>query len=184
QTDKGFVIDVNPDGPVDHDVPVLRVMTPQGKLRAVVFGYACHNTTLSFYKLCGDYAGFAQAELEKKHPGATALFWIGCGGDANPHPRRQLEFREKHGRAPEKAGERVLAGKMTPVQGTFAARYALVELPFDKLPTKDKFTADLLSKQHAVRKRAERFLKILEDGGKIDDHYRFYPVQVWRLGNE
>ncbi|MCH5372568.1 MAG: hypothetical protein JJ992_01225, partial [Planctomycetes bacterium] len=30
-----------PDGPVDHDVPVLRVETPDGRLRALVFGYAC-----------------------------------------------------------------------------------------------------------------------------------------------
>ena len=34
-----------PTGPVDHDVPVLRVSDAQGKLVAVLFGYACHNTT-------------------------------------------------------------------------------------------------------------------------------------------
>jgi len=33
-------------GPVDHDVPVLAVRGPGGNLRAVVVGYACHNTTL------------------------------------------------------------------------------------------------------------------------------------------
>ena len=37
----------NPDGPVDHDLPVLRVESSEGKLRALVFGYACHNTTLA-----------------------------------------------------------------------------------------------------------------------------------------
>ena len=50
----------NPDGPTDHDVPVLKVERPDGKLAAVMFGYACHNTTLGFQKFCGDYAGFAQ----------------------------------------------------------------------------------------------------------------------------
>ena len=50
-----------PMGPVDHDVPVLLVTTPDGKTtRAILFGYACHNTTLDFYQFCGDYAGFAQ----------------------------------------------------------------------------------------------------------------------------
>jgi hypothetical protein len=183
-TPKGIINGTNPEGPVDHDVPVLRVTTPSGKLRAVVFGYACHNTTLQFYKWCGDYAGFAQAELEKKHPGATALFWIGCGGDANPLPRGKLELCEKYGRELANAVEAVFAGKMTPIEGNFAARYGLVELPLDKLPTREQFTADLLSKQFAVRKRAARFLKVLEDGGQIDDHYRSYPVQIWRLGQQ
>ena len=34
-------------GPVDHDVPVLRVLGADGKLRAVVFTYACHATVLN-----------------------------------------------------------------------------------------------------------------------------------------
>jgi hypothetical protein len=57
--EKTFRNSPNPEGPVDHDVPVLRVTDPEGKLRAVLFGYACHNTTLPFYQWCGDYAGFA-----------------------------------------------------------------------------------------------------------------------------
>ena len=37
-------------GPVDHDVPVLAVRAKDGKLRAVLFGYACHATVLSGYQ--------------------------------------------------------------------------------------------------------------------------------------
>ena len=94
-------IGVNPDGPVDHDVPVLKVTAPDGSLRAVLFGYACHNTTLGadVYQIDGDYAGHAQAELERAHPGATALFLMLCGGDQNPHPRGTLELAREHGRA-------------------------------------------------------------------------------------
>ncbi|HLB74773.1 MAG TPA: neutral/alkaline non-lysosomal ceramidase N-terminal domain-containing protein, partial [Sedimentisphaerales bacterium] len=58
KVEKGYQIQPNPDGPVDHDVPVLRIDGPDGNLRAVLFGYACHCTTLDFYKFCGDYAGF------------------------------------------------------------------------------------------------------------------------------
>jgi hypothetical protein len=183
-TANGIINGFNPKGPVDHDVPVLRVETPDGKLRAVVFGYACHNTTMQFFQWCGDYAGFAQAYLEEKHPGATALFWIGCGADANPLPRSKIELCQKYGRELADAVEAVLAEKMTPVTGTCAARYATISLPFDELPPRDKWTADLLSKQFTARKRAERLLKVLDGGGKIDDHYPYYPVQVWRLGNE
>lgn len=183
-TPKGVINGTNPKGPVDHDVPVLRVETPEGKLRAVAFGYACHNTTLGFYQWCGDYAGFAQAYLEEAHPGAVALFWTGCGADANPLPRRTVELCQKYGRELADAVTTVVKEKMTPVQGEFAARYAEIALPFDTLPDKAKLSADLLSKQFAVRMRAARFLKDLEAGKKIDDHYRHYPVQVWRLGND
>src|SRR2546430_6402248 len=34
---------LNRAGPSDYDVPVLRITAPDGKLRAVLFGYACHN---------------------------------------------------------------------------------------------------------------------------------------------
>ena len=76
----------NPDRPVDHDVPVLRVVGSDGNLKAVLFGYACHNTVTGFYTINGDYAGYAQA-LEQAHPGAVALFLMGAGGDQNPYPR-------------------------------------------------------------------------------------------------
>jgi hypothetical protein len=65
-------------GPVDHSVPVLAAYQSDGKLRAVLFGYTCHNTTTNaLHEWCADYAGFAQAALEKSHPDATALFFIG-----------------------------------------------------------------------------------------------------------
>jgi hypothetical protein len=183
-TPKGLINGRNPGGPVDHDVPVLKVETPDGKLRAVVFGYACHNTTLSFYNWCGDYAGFAQAYLEEKHPGATALFWIGCGGDANPLPRGTVEHAQKYGRELTEAVEGVLADKnVKPVTGTWAVRYAEIPLPLGELPSKDQLAADLLSKNLALKNRAARLLKSLENGGKLADHYPHYPVQVWRLGD-
>lgn len=98
----------NPDGPVDHNVPVLRVTDPAGKLRAVMFGYACHNTTLPFYQWCGDYAGYAQEYLEAEHPDAIALFVEGCGGDQNPYPRGKIELAQFHGRALATSEERVV----------------------------------------------------------------------------
>src|SRR5439155_3646460 len=95
-------------GPVDHAVPVLAVFLPDGKLKAVLFGYACHNTVMSFYQWSGDYAGFAQMALEKSHPEATAMFFMGCGGDQNPLPRRQLALAERYGNMLAAAVEEVL----------------------------------------------------------------------------
>ena len=77
-------------GPADHDVPVLAAHDAKGKLKGVIFGYACHATVLSYQKWCGDYPGFAAMELEKAHPGAVAMFVAGCGADQNPLPRRSV----------------------------------------------------------------------------------------------
>ncbi|HEV3145346.1 MAG TPA: neutral/alkaline non-lysosomal ceramidase N-terminal domain-containing protein [Gemmataceae bacterium] len=183
-TPNGVINGSNPGGPVDHDVPILRVTTPEGKLRAVVFGYACHNTTLQFYEWCGDYAGFAQLDIQQKHPEATALFFMGCGADANPLPRSTVELCKKYGRELAGAVEDVLkADKLIPIQGKLTAKYAEIELPFNSVPAREQWAADLLSKNFALRTRASRYLKLLDDGGKIDDHYRHYPVQVWKLGD-
>ncbi|MEP6597131.1 MAG: neutral/alkaline non-lysosomal ceramidase N-terminal domain-containing protein, partial [Ginsengibacter sp.] len=59
-------------GPNDYAVPVISVIDSSGKIMAIAFGYACHNSILGDYKWSGDYAGFAQLELQKLYPGATA----------------------------------------------------------------------------------------------------------------
>jgi hypothetical protein len=180
----GITNGANPSGPVDRHVPVLRVATPEGRLRAVVFGYACHNTTLSFYRWCGDYAGFAQGQLEEKHPGALALFWTGCGGDANPFPRGTVELCQKHGQELADAVDLVLRGAMTPLAGALETRYSLVDLALGKMPTQESLKADLQSPYFAYRARAKRLLKALEAKGTILDHYPDYPVQVWKVGDD
>src|SRR5262245_29322237 len=62
-------------GPVDHDLPVLRVADADGKLRALLVNYACHCTTLGgeWNKLHGDWAGCAQELLERANPGTVAM---------------------------------------------------------------------------------------------------------------
>ena len=98
---QGVQIGVNPQGPTDPQVPVIRVSRPDGSVLAVVFGYACHNTTLVSDNLAisGDYAGKAQMEIEKQLQDSTAMFFMLCGGDQNPNPRGRPEFVEEHGGA-------------------------------------------------------------------------------------
>jgi len=183
-TKKGVINGINPAGPVDHDVPVMRVEDDKGKLKAVIFGYACHNTTMQFYEWCGDYAGFAQIEIEKKHQGALALFWIGTGADANPLPRSKIELCEKYGKELAGTVEDVIASPMKPLTARLSTKYKEITLSFDKIPGKEKWLADSLSKSIAERNRALKMLKALEDGGKIPEEYRHYPVQVWKFGPE
>jgi len=133
-TASGYRNHPNPEGPVDHAVPVLRVASPQGELRAVLFGYACHNTTMGFLQWLGDYAGYAQEYFQQDHPGVTALFLMGCGADQNPYPRSALEYAQRHGRALATAVEAALEVNQTtllhqrPVRGPLRSALEPVDL--------------------------------------------------------
>lgn len=168
-------------GPVDHDVPVLAVRSADGALRAVVFGYACHNTVLSDYVFNGDWAGFAQEAIEKSHPGATAMFVQDCGADANPLPRRTVDLAMKYGQIMAAAVDEALLGKMRPQSGPVKAAYALVDVPFQKPPSRAEFEARLKDKNEAVQRHARYMLSILDRDGKLPERYP-YPIQVWQFG--
>jgi len=182
---QGYRISANPDGPVDHDVPVLRVSGPDGALRALVFGYACHCTTLSFYQFCGDYAGFAQEYLEQAHPGTTALFVAGCGADQNPYPRHgdgALEFCRQHGRALANAVEAALLGPPRPVGGPLRTAWEEITLEFAEPPSREALEQQAKSKDKYDRAHAEFLLQELDRNGAITTTYP-YPVQMVRFGD-
>ncbi|MFW6125253.1 MAG: neutral/alkaline non-lysosomal ceramidase N-terminal domain-containing protein [Pirellulales bacterium] len=183
-TERGVLNRPNPDGPVDHDVPVLAVEAPDGKLRAVLFGYACHNTTLSFYQFCGDYAGYAQQFVEEAHPGTTALFLAGCGGDQNPQPRRTLELAKQHGRALANAVEAaLLAPAVRPITGPLRAALEEVTLHFAAAPAREELLEWRDSDDRIARRRGELLLEELEANGSLRTTYP-YPVQVVQFGDE
>lgn len=170
-------------GPVDHDVPVLTVTRPDGKLAAVLFGYACHPTTLSFTKVCGDYPGFAQLEIEKNHPGVTAMFVNTCGGDQNPLPRRKVELCEKYGHLLAVAVEAVLKQPLKTVTPRLKTAFTYVDLPYLKVVTREDLEADTKSKNAIKQRWAKRLLKKLDEGEKFPSAYP-YPLHAWRLGTE
>jgi hypothetical protein len=169
-------------GPVDHDAPVLCVRDKAGKVKAVVFGYACHATVLSFYQYSGDYPGYAQLALEKAHPSAVALFWAACGADQNPLPRRSVELAEKYGQQLARGVEDVLAEPMSPITGRLSAAYTEVDLPFADLPTRDKLVEDSTNKDRFVAARAKELLRQIKEKGSLAGSYP-YPVQAWQLGD-
>lgn len=179
-TDQGVVIGVNPNGPVDHRVPVLRVTDLKGKVRAILFGYSCHNTTLTaeFYKLSGDYAGFAQAEVEKQFPDSVALFVQLCGGDQNPNPRSKLELAEQHGNALGTEVARVAKTKMQPVTGAVKAAYQTIALPFAP-HTREQYERDLKDSNKYKVMRAEMMLKQYDERREVRQLQ--YPVQAVRF---
>ena len=168
-------------GPFDHAVPVLAVRT-NGKLTAVVFGYACHCTVLSTFDWSGDYAGFAQLELEEKHPGCVALFWAGCGGDQNPLPRRKVEHAKQYGRDLAAAVDDVLKSDMHAVSPGLGTSHAEIPLEFGEMPSRGAVAADAESSNKYVAARAKAILAQLDAGETLPTTYP-YPVTLWNLGN-
>lgn len=182
-TPRGYQNSPNPEGPVDQDVPVLRVAGEDGKLRAVVFGYACHNTSLGLYKWNADYAGYAQEYVQSEHPGAVALFMMGCGGDQNPYPRKTVELSQQHGRALANAVETALSVAPREVKGPLRAAYGEVDLDYDAIPTREEYRQRLDSKNKVEANHARRFLDRLEKGETLPTSYPC-PVQVVRMGDD
>lgn len=170
-------------GVVDHTVPVLTARGEDGGLLAVLFGYACHPTTMSFNQWMGDYPGFAQIEVEAKHPGATALFFNACGADANPIPRRKLELCAKYGHMLAEGVEEVLAGPLRPVSAGLRSAFEWVDLPYDELVTKETLLPVAHGSSELHARWAKRLIAQIDAGVVFPTSYP-YPVQAWRLGSE
>ena len=174
-------IGLNPSGPVDHSVPVLRIAKSDGSMKAVLFGYACHNTTMTgeHYVVSGDYAGQAQIDVEQTHPGTTAMFLMLCGGDQNPNPRGQIEHVKQHGGALAQEVSRVLNGKLDNVKGTLRTALQLKELPLSP-HTRETFEKMQSDKDVYKQRLAKEMLRAYDERRPI--RTVTYPVQVLRLG--
>ncbi|MBS1633072.1 MAG: neutral/alkaline non-lysosomal ceramidase N-terminal domain-containing protein, partial [Bacteroidetes bacterium] len=180
------------EGPNDFSVPVIKVVDENNKINAILFGYACHNTTLHAYSWSGDYAGYAQIDLEKEYPGATAIFFQGAGGDQNPLPRDRVALAKQYG------GELALAVKtviedtekvMKPLISKAATGYTEFNLGLSKEPpTREELIRiinDTTSSRMAAYEiiRAQKRLKTYEEVGKLRDTFP-YPIMVWKLGDQ
>jgi neutral ceramidase len=175
--------DHNTNGSTDHDVPVLKVTATSGELLGVLFGYACHNTTIvdDNYLFNGDYAGFAQIEIEKNNPGAVALFLMGCGGDQNPDPRGTVALAKKYGAELADAVQKVMSGTMKPVNAPIHTSYESTDLKF--LPFNlALYEKDATGTNKFFQRRAKLMLEAYNKGWDVSTFH--YPVQAVRFGND
>ncbi|MDD4109101.1 MAG: neutral/alkaline non-lysosomal ceramidase N-terminal domain-containing protein [Prolixibacteraceae bacterium] len=171
------------NGPNDYAVPVIKVEDANGGILAVAFGYACHPTVLSFYNWSGDYPGFAQLELEKLHPGTTAMFFQGGGADMNPLPRRTVALATQYGRELAAAVDRVLNEEMKELSPRLITAYDEVDLSLSGLPDA-KTLKKLTETTGGYQKRwASRMLDKLNRGESLIKSYP-YPVQLWQIGDQ
>ncbi len=170
-------------GPNDYAVPVIKVLNAKGDLKAVAFGYSCHPTVLDLYQWSGDYAGFAQLEVEKAYPGATALFFQSAGADQNALPRHSIPLARQYGRELASAVERVLDEPMRSLPARLATAYTEVDLALAKPPTEADLLAVAKGEVPYQKRWAERMLAKLRRGEPFLKVYP-YPVQVWQLGDQ
>ncbi|WZO99699.1 c-type cytochrome [Isosphaeraceae bacterium EP7] len=173
-------------GPVDHSVPVLVARGTDGKPRAVLVNYACHCTTMdpSENTIHADWAGVAQAAIERDHPGVVALTIVGCGADANPKLRGTpgKAVVNAHGEKLGKEVARLIAGPLKPLEGPPAATLKSFRLPFDTLPTREQYL-ETIKAGGAPGYNASNYLKQLEAGTPPIDSIP-YSVQTWAFDDD
>lgn len=171
------------NGPNDYSVPVFKVTDNTGKLMAIVFGYACHNTSLHDYKWAGDYAGFAQLKLEEEFPGATAMFFQGCGADQNPLPRRIPFLSEQYGEELASAVKTVINQDMSELTPHLSMSYKEIDLPLNPPPSEAELKT-LADKHLSYQSRwAARLLSKIKKGEPLITSYP-YPIEVWKVGEQ
>lgn len=177
----------NPDGPTDWDVPVLRIKGTDGAVRAVVFGYACHGTSVrsgdDWYVVSGEYMAYARQHIEAVQPGAAALYLTGMGADSDPAPRGRLVHAKQHGLELAGAVAGVLSKPMRPVRGGLKFAFEELELPLATPPTREGLEKDSQSQDIYIKMRAEAYLKRLNSGQPLPVSVKL-PVSVVRIGDD
>ncbi|HLT07190.1 MAG TPA: neutral/alkaline non-lysosomal ceramidase N-terminal domain-containing protein [Cyclobacteriaceae bacterium] len=171
-------------GPVDTSFPLMRIADTKGKLRGVLINYACHGTTLegNVNKIHGDWMSEAQLLIESNHPGTVAMVSIGCGADANPFPRGELQHMKIQAEEISAEVDRLLASPLQPLNSPPVGQMKWVKLPFAAVPT----VASLIAQTHDKTVKgyyARLALDRIARGQSIPSEIT-YPVQTWIFGDQ
>ncbi len=169
---------------LDQDVPVLDCIDAAGNRKAIVFGYACHCTTIEpdDLRYCGDWAGFAKDQLREVNGGATSLFIPGPGADQDPEPRGSLELSRQYGTEMAQAVQHSLNG--TGIEITGPMRIGWEDVPLSLQPvTRDALDAMLASDDPPKQVKAKYLLDRLQSGETFINSYSA-PIQVVHFGDE
>ena len=170
-------------GPVDHSLPVLAARDEKGIVRVVWTNYACHCTTVgSRNRIGGDWAGYANAWLEKTFPHAIALTTIGCGADIGPQPSGSLKIAEEHGRSIANEVKRVLAGRTTPLVSKPEPATRSIKLPLAE-PQSRQYWERQAGARSFAGELAKSMLRRLDADGALPTAVD-YPIAVWTFGDD
>ncbi len=176
------------DGPADRRVRLLVARSSdEQKIVGAAYMYACHCTTLGgdLNRISGDWAGLSASRLEMLHTGSVWLPIIGCGADANPHPRGTYALAERHA-----------AELVTAIEGQLSAPDRLTQLDAAQ-PTTAYFgyaglapeqpSGELIAERAAsedptLKSWAEIMQRTLQEMGRLPETYPL-PIHTWQFGD-
>jgi hypothetical protein len=166
-----IVLGRNVYGPTDKEVLVLKVATPEGKLKAVAFDYATHATCLGGrnYTISGDVLGLAEQFVEKIL-GSDVIVpaFAGASGNINPWLRAEVGFNTESGWVPEPV-----------LQGTFLGEEVVhVYRDIDRTGPADKIRTAFVTLQLPPKPPEDPSAKKSESPGTLP-----FNVTVARLGD-
>jgi hypothetical protein len=172
------------DDTLDQDVPVLDCVDAAGNRKAIVFGYACHCTTIppEDLRYCGDWAGFAKEQLQQTNSGATALFIPGPGADQDPEPRGSLELSRRYGQELAQSVQNALDNPGIEITGPIRIGWEDVRLSLEPI-TRETVAKMLETDDPPQQVKAKFLIEQLERGEELITSY-VAPIQVVHFGSE
>src|SRR5436190_7512202 len=169
---------------LDQDVSVLDCVDASGNRKAIVFGYACHCTTIEpdDLRYCGDWAGFAKEQLQRSNQGATALFIPGPGADQDPEPRGSVELSRQYGQELANSVHDAFGSPGIEITGPIRIGWEDVRLSLQPI-TRETITKMLQSNDPPQQVKAKFLIDQIERGEELITSYSA-PIQVVQFGNE
>lgn len=131
---------------------------PEGKLRTIVFGYACHAPLYSV-SISGapTIPDLLKPNSNGSIPKRTPCFGRGVARTRIRCRDALWNWLREYGRRLAHAVEDASTAPMTPVAANVEATYREVPLPLDKLPTRETIEKDAESKDSFVAAREDVF---------------------------
>lgn len=127
--DGSISLGLNPDGPVDRQIGLIRLERPDGSLIGAIANYAMHGTVLGgrWVQISGDGPGIVASYVEEKL-GAPMLYINGAAGNIAPIYTVQPDPKSAHlGEFRVLLGDRILEAHRSLGSGTADAKLWLGE---------------------------------------------------------
>jgi hypothetical protein len=178
----------NEEGIRDDEVIAIKVTRKDGTVKAILFHYACHPTTVYSNYITADYPGEAKRVIERElGEGPVAIFLQGCCGDVRPRLIDGERFRsgtiEDSRRFGEELGlEVVKLCQSDPIKlsSHFSSSLKEVELPFAEPLSQEEIREKLAS----GNEREQRWAQVQLEYGDAAPTSVPFRIQRFNLAKE